>query len=954
MFSQLIHNLSFTLFLFFCLVPGLSLSTRFASLLPIFGVLILCSFLIKVDKNPISLKHWLQSTAFPARYWPLLFSSLLTTCICYWDLPETGLEMKYLTSGSDLWQQTIFPLENFDLPPARLPRLVSSSDLEAFQIQGWFVTMEPLRALLFFANSGHTKWWLDGRLMGEIQAQDVTRIVFTYMEVRPGIHEILCRGDSFPLMPTLSLATASGTEQDLHPLPGPFYTEKVMDSIAYLPLRRALPCFFAVLTFFLIIPILNRILEKPIDLVKRHSRLFQGVALACFIFWILWSRFSLFHGPAMTFEADEAAFGLMAQNLAYGESPPLFHYGQTYQGTLESLPLAVALNHFSSPGLALRILPALWYFAFLVLSVLAFWWFGSFSLALFALGLFAVGGLHFDWIFSKAWFGYGFAMAIGSGLWFLTFLIYHRRFLGPGILLLWGILSGCAFYELPLALPFIVWTGLAIIFLTLKADISHWRANRFSFVSLLHSKTRFLVLSTLLFSAPYWIYPLLHHDFGVFSFLFKGRVLPSLQATGEHLFLNRFLNECLPVLSGVRLPYDQQNNPTTLFFPALPPLVWIFSLLAFPFIARRSFPASSLFSSRFFITCLFLFSLFTIAIGTLSPFGVWPWYFLPLYWILPVFLFVFSKNLLARSPALCLTASLFFLYPIVSAKSLSGPLLYEPSSLAAFGLALPTDFSTIQEQLRRHHVSFALADQGYDFSINELGKDWVGECLTYATDQQVDAIDRLSRRLPILAQQLMSAHRVGYVFHKSYYYNMPIQGKDQDYLPLSLENLDRLFGNAFLGYLRLDADPYILFVPPEKSQPSAKSDWSLSASYPIFLSAMNDHNISVRAFGRETYWSSDTIPKEGVWLSIRLPAPENVQRIVLFHGVKAKDYPKNNRVVGIDREGRDLELGSLAYFAEARASKLDLAQPLEVKEIKIFVSPAGPSDWLTIYELWIL
>ncbi|MBD3267586.1 hypothetical protein GF373_13035, partial [bacterium] len=322
-------------------------------------------------------------------------------------------------------------------------------------VSTYFYVREPLNVFLFHAGHGDCAWLIDGKEFGRHSKDDSDRYLTIFEPLEVGFHRLECHVFSFtdPL-PPLSVSVSRGGTRHLSLLRGPFYPS--------LPwLHMDLFSWFDPVGFWLfllgllgLVPLLNCGCDWFAGVFRRYERAwvwglcFLGILCAVGFHW------AFYEVGLHQYEADEAAFGLMSELLLMGQSPPFFHYGQAYQGTGEVFPLALIHRFMEPSGAALHVLPTLYYALFLLSVVFVFWRYGHARLAVFSLFCLGLGGLHFHWLWSKAWFGYGFSLAAGVLLFWLGLAVSRRGYLSPGPAIAWGLLAGLAFYALPLSLPF--------------------------------------------------------------------------------------------------------------------------------------------------------------------------------------------------------------------------------------------------------------------------------------------------------------------------------------------------------------------------------------------------------------------------------------------------------------------------------------------------------------------
>jgi len=940
--------------------PGLDFRFRLSGIA--LGLLVLTGTYIRSIWRglPLPFLEWIVRPRASRRYLSLSLIFLAAAWLFYTLSPRQGIHFTFTDARTGLTTARDLDLPVFDINPTLFLPEFLQAEAGTMRFTGSFLVSEEAFYALPHASSGRAVWTLDGVEIARFEPGESSRHRLVRVSLPPGIHVIDCETTSLNPIPRLSIAFSAFNQPPFTPLRGPFIQGLSPVSPATYPLSRILPPLFILLAFFIWIPAFNQILLAAASWTQRHAPLCMGLGWLVGIALFAVIRFDFFQNTRFYYEADEAAFGLMAQRLQLGQSPPLFHYGQPYQGTLEAFPLALSLLLGNTPAIGLHALPEIWGILFLTLTCAAFWKYGSPVLALSAFLILGLGGLHYHWIFSKTWFGYSFSLVCGAGLWFLALSGWQAGRMSPGQALLWGALAGISFYELPIALPFLLASGILILRLAGRMITQLWidvqnplSMKQKAVRGFARSGAALAFLSLILFTAPYWISPFLGEGLSVLAFVTKGRALPAARVAGENPLFDRFLGECLPVFFGTRAPYDHQHDLPAALFPWFPSLFYLIGLILFPWIASRSLDREKLFAAPSVRNALFLFMLLTILFVSYSPFGVWPWYAIPLYWALPVLLVAFVRFLWRVSPALSAAACILYGVSLASPFADYSPLFHQPASLSYQGLWVPTRFEEIKSALRERSLRYLLCDQGFDYLTGTPGRDWVGECLAFDADQDILAFGRLSRRLEDSAQEIVNAAQVGYLFHKDFCYNNTT-GDPASYSALTMENLEALFGPRWLNYDRLDKDPYVLFLPPRGEPRNPKNTWRLEASNPNYQLAAADNNISVRAYNRETYWSSDAIPAAGAFFRVTFPAPRPVSKLILFHGTKTSDRTRENLVTLKTPQGAGIVAGSLHYEPDIRSSVLVLNEAIEASAVEIHVSPTPDNSWWTIFEIWIL
>ncbi|MEW6234556.1 MAG: hypothetical protein AB1656_04155 [Candidatus Omnitrophota bacterium] len=956
--------LVFFLFFLISIAPGYVYSVRLTFFLAL-GILTLFLFFIYIKPfyryniiNPLvdhRLSKYCRLSSI-RRFTGI--SCMFMVVLLYGLSPKLGLSIHLSNSQSAV--ETDFYLESstFEIIPTLfLPERINAYD--TMTVTGVFFSAEPVKSILFYSGHGEAVWKIDGEECARNENDAANRYLLIEKQIDVGFHTIKCFLNYIPPIPTLSLSVKTASGLDFQAVPGPF-SSCFSSLLFWLPTFRIILFALSLGSIFLFLPILDGFVLRFFSYIFKQWKFFLTLGWIASLFFLLFLHIYIQRLSLIQFESDEAAFGLMSYELLEGQCPPVFHYGQNYQGTLEAYPLAWILSWAPFPSAALRLLPWFWGLLFVVLTSTIFWIYGNAWYGLFSFWLFAVGGLHFHWIIGKTWFGYSFSLFCGALLFFLAFLARYKGRISPGLAIAWGLTAGLSFYELPISLPFVFSSGFILLFIRPYSFLPDFKMGEKRIVFFIRCLLGFVRSSLFLafficflFCAPYWLPSFFGYKSEAIQFLTTGRSLPAPRVAGEQPLIDRFLSECLPVFLGQRAPYDQQHDLHSAFFPSAPTFIFLSGFLLFPFL-RRFAPAGSLLRSRIPYYSIWILALTTILLTSFSFFGIWPWYALPLYFAAPFLLMQFFRFLWAFSPTLSFFTFFLYFMSILSSYFSYSFYFHQPASLSIDGVSIPTNFEKVFSILQEHRIRYLLCDQGFDVSPNVAGRDWLGEAVTYASQGRIIAIDSLDRRFPAKAQEIMKRVRVGYLYHLGYWYNNPSLDAQNDYSPLSIQNLNLLFGPDSIGYRRYDCPPYVLFLPSQDAINGRKNTWRIDSNVNWFLSSVNDHNLCVRTYGRDAYWSNDEVEKTGAYLAITLNKIKTVQKIILFLGTKISDFPRNNRVWGITALGEEEELGMLQFDEASRCSTLRLEAPMKLKEIKIVVPRDNEGHWWTIVEAWIL
>ncbi|MDP8243714.1 MAG: hypothetical protein P9L94_06505 [Candidatus Hinthialibacter antarcticus] len=892
----------------------------------------------KKQGRPLSALEYLSSIKVNLRRETISFCLLATCGVCLSFLPQNGLSVEWSGSNRQIIKTFGTSGESFQLRPSQLEDGALWMNAEMLRCSGWFENKNPAAGLVFYANHGDARWMLNGKRIASIQNDDSNRYVYIPTELAPGAHKLVF--ESSAVTPPTHMYAATVEKQDGVPvLLSPIYSRPLSLSVGFRSLFTVLALLFCYLAVWGWLPRLNVVL-------KNMQRLRLAKPIGFLILICLAGYFCIKHldipqfliGPA-SYEADEAAFGVMAQRLAQGELPPLFHYGQSYQGTLEAYPLALLVSTF---GLgSIHWLSVVFCIVFILTVLLCAYRLGSLPLAVFSLIVLLLSGSHFYWIAAKTWFGYSFSLACGGVMMWAALDCWQKRRLRPALALLWGTAAGASLYELPISAPFVAASGVLILMGIFRTPSPSAKPSH-SYASLVLA-----AVACLIFLTPYLP---ASKSSDAAQFLAQGRDLPTARVENEAPLIDRFLGECLPVLLGARTPFDQQHDTSSVFLPYFAPLLFFASLFILPLGATASI---SLLSCHFLRKILAGFGFFTILLVSYSPFGVWPWYALALYWVLPFSMYWLFQCVWRVSPGLLVIIAGMFFLSMWSASNYDSARLNNPSSLSLDGVVLNTDFDELIDLAKQHDIQSFICESGFDSTPINAGRDWIGECLTFASNGSLNSIDRLSRRFPSLAYENIRSQRVGYVFQENFYYNNPSLEAVERYAPLTMKSLQTLFGESGLGYQGFLLDGYRVFIPGLSHRTMNKPSWTVDSNNPVFLDAAFDNNISVRGYGRRTYWSSGEIPSDGGWIQIELAEFKPISRMLLFHGTKKLDYLHENTMRVRNRQGEWLDAGSLSYKPDMRSSVLILNEAVECDAVRIEFSRPQDGSWLTIFEMWM-
>lgn len=861
----------------------------------------------------------------------------------------TGLFL-YPASFSSGYNLKVYPLESPDVPiyqttlrnallrPFDLPSLMTDSSSAVIDLSGYlsFPSSSSYKPTLS-AGSGETRLIIDGQEVGRILRSPLDPVTIPTVELSKGWHRVEITHTTHGIAPALELKWSVKSDSDYEPI----YLSAVprLQDCVHSWRHRAVRILS---TVFLALGLIG-LTSVAFSWISWHTQTLPTLpkilvslllALICLV-GVGWTRWKLLEHTGAMIEADEAAFGLMAQRLLRGELPPIFHYGQPYQGTAEVLPLAVLFKAFGTSPLTLKLQPWLCYAAFSLLLLFLYRRVCTLTETLVLVAMLVCSPFLLMWISLKAWFGYSETLFSSGVILLSTYkLVYCPGPRDRYWTLLLGLVSGVSLYILPFTLPVV---ASAVLFLA-------WckRKHRRQTLCLAGAITLAIAVP------PYVLHDLTTEEKSA-SFLVSGRELGEPRVAGERPFMDRFLNECLPVILGGRTTYDHQRDLPLGGLPRVLYLITLTGAFLLPADLRedcqrflRGHPPGRL---------LFILpAVLAVPVGVFSPFGIWPWYFLPLYVGLPLVWASFLKFSLRHARPIGLAAIPVCL-TVWATGSLNRPdLMFQPGSLVQTGVILREDNGPVIDTLLKRGVDHVICDQGADFAP---GRDWIGERLTFESGLRITAINPLTRRHPHLFADTKTADRVAYLFRRSFLFWDLGHVNDLGYQAVTFDALARLFGPEYLNYTRVDLDNDVLFIPSPDHPSNGKGLWRVNTSRePWFLDRLHDHSISSRVYG-PTYWSSGPPnQRPGDFIEIDIGRITPIRGIVMYHGVKTPDRPRSAEIhVSQDRE-QWWSMGRTEWDASASVTYWRHTETFFQRYVRIELTEPADAQW-TIYELWI-
>ena len=179
--------------------------------------------------------------------------------------------------------------------------------------------------------------------------------------------------------------------------------------------------------------------------------------------------------------SDEAIMGLAALHVAQGNGVPTYFYGQHYMGTIEALLAAPLVAVFGPSVIALRVVTLVLYAAMLVLVFHLVRRVFSPGLAVFTVGLLALGGDRLVLNQLQAIGGYPESVPMVAGLLLLTYGLVTRRLTQWWAYAGWGLLFGLIVWNHWSPAPYLL--GALVVLLAFR--VLTWRTAAVTFGALL-------------------------------------------------------------------------------------------------------------------------------------------------------------------------------------------------------------------------------------------------------------------------------------------------------------------------------------------------------------------------------------------------------------------------------------------------------------------------------------
>jgi hypothetical protein len=169
--------------------------------------------------------------------------------------------------------------------------------------------------------------------------------------------------------------------------------------------------------------------------------------------------------------SDEAIMGLAALHVAQGNGVPTYFYGQHYMGTIEAVLAAPLVAVLGPSVIALRVVTLLLYAAMLVSVFHLVRRVFSPGLAVFTVGLLALGGDRLVLNQLQAIGGYPESVPMVAGLLLLTYLLVTRRLTRWWAFAGWGLLFGLIVWNHWSPAPYLL--GALVVLLAFR--VLTWR-----------------------------------------------------------------------------------------------------------------------------------------------------------------------------------------------------------------------------------------------------------------------------------------------------------------------------------------------------------------------------------------------------------------------------------------------------------------------------------------------
>ena len=538
-------------------------------------------------------------------------------------------------------------------------------------------------------------------------------------------------------------------------------------------------------------------------------------------------------------DSDQAVFGLMARHILHGEFP-IFQWGYSYMGTLESITAAPLMLIFGPNRFALNLAPVLYSLLFAYACFLLGRHVGGRRVGLWALAFGSFPSTYLIWTCVTARGAYSETLALGTWASFFALRVLEARdeHEERQNLIVTGAILGLAFWTHMIT----VFWGVAILLLWLvERPLLVWRAVRVSSVPFF------------LASFPLWIETLRTH--------FTTFAVAAPPNPGLTKKLAALLQYRLAIILGVYLdggseaaiPYFGWG----LAFIQAAGLAFLFALAVGRGDVRQRRVARLL---LFFVTATFAIYLSTSFSGANTQ-----RYLVPLY------------TVLVLSPAILIGAVEKQSRPAALAVGLVLLGLQTVPTLRSAALLDGQQLRTYRAERENDRRLFDLLDR---LKINAVYADsyWDGPRLTFDSEERIIFANPFEDRRPEYLRFVDGAERVAFLFHR------PVP---------EFEGALRLAGARFerVPVLLPDAIPYVLYHSFD-SLPAGGAEIPVAA-----VRASHDSEDAGLAVDLDaaTRWSTLKPQRRGMWYEVDLGAPKEVTE-VLFWPRFAADAPRGLRV----------------------------------------------------------
>lgn len=666
-------------------------------------------------------------------------------------------------------------------------------------------------------------------------------------------------------------------------------------------------------------------------LVSRNSRNggpFGDICLmGCLMLIGLFVRLLFLSATECRIDSDEAIVGLMAKHVLEGRDWPIFYYGQSYMGSMESLLVSAAFFLTGKSNCMLKAVPLIFsLFHIALVYLLATKLTNRFGALLAALLTAVPPSALVEWS-TKARGGFIEVVVLGTLAFILSIDLLRadrpriRGFFLLGLVLGmgWWVNNQIVFYLLPIALVF------PIRFVRVMGFCAAARAGVFS------------SLGFFLGGAPFWYANLAERPYLA---TFKTLLAPQRNTTFWDHFCGFFV-EALPIILGARRFWTDVDIYPLASGAVL--FVYALCLLVFLIDALRGRSLGNQVKNCLASALIVLFIVFTPIIFALSPFG-WlskaPRYLLPLYSVIFVIVGTSVAWIASRASYAAYATA------ILLAGSLLGTNL---ASNYLGGISMPGEPFVYQgERVQKDHSDLYrwLSMHNYDHIWTNY---WIGYRTAFETDEQVTFTrfgSPRSLRIPWYEEigKLAESSRV--------YITVPSEAK------LLVRSLDA-FGYRF-RYSKIGSYSAIDRIIP-KSQARRKirlrSSQILTSSRQDWARRMIDRDLGTR-------WGSGEAQKPGMYVIVSFEVPTEVSGIDLDLGFFVQDAPRLLVIDATTAEGQECQLfdssGTLE-FSDIQAQEFGQVprkwkirfRPEIVRQLRLIqLGHAEPFDW-SIAELTV-